>query len=70
MNSRGNRPFERTEGDQLRRLSHNLERAEVGGFRSNQLHQLTHDTGIYGPGYEERRTERLKEKYGIEVIKS
>jgi hypothetical protein len=24
-------------------------------------------TGIYGPGYEERRKQRLKEKYGIEV---
>lgn len=23
--------------------------------------------GIYGPGYEERRRERIKEKYGIDV---
>jgi hypothetical protein len=24
-------------------------------------------TGIYGPGYDERRKQRLKEKYGIDV---
>jgi hypothetical protein len=24
-------------------------------------------TGIYGPGYEERRRERIKERYGIDV---
>jgi hypothetical protein len=23
--------------------------------------------GIYGPGYDERRRERIKEKYGIDV---
>jgi hypothetical protein len=23
--------------------------------------------GIYGPGYEQRRKERIKEKYGIDV---
>lgn len=23
--------------------------------------------GIYGPGYEERRRERIKERYGIDV---
>jgi len=25
------------------------------------------DLGIYGPGYEERRKQRLKEAYGIDV---
>lgn len=25
------------------------------------------DLGIYGPGYDERRRERIKEKYGIDV---
>jgi hypothetical protein len=24
-------------------------------------------TGIYGPGYEERRRQRIMEKYGIDV---
>ena len=23
--------------------------------------------GIYGPGYEERRKQRIKEKYGIDI---
>jgi hypothetical protein len=25
------------------------------------------ETGIYAPGYDERRKERIKEKYGIDV---
>lgn len=30
--------------------------------------QLTQSSlGIYGPGYEERRAQRLKDNYGIEV---
>lgn len=30
--------------------------------------ELTLDvTGIYAPGYDERRRERLKEKYGLDV---
>lgn len=28
---------------------------------------LTTDPGIYGPGYEERRKQRIKENYGIDV---
>ena len=28
---------------------------------------LITDLGIYGPGYAERRRERIKEKYGIDV---
>jgi hypothetical protein len=28
---------------------------------------LTIGVGIYGPGYDERRRERIKEKYGIDV---
>ena len=27
-------------------------------------------TGIYGPGYRERRADRLKENYGVEVPRS
>ena len=29
-----------------------------------------HCTGIYGPGYRERRAQRLKENYGIDVPQS
>lgn len=29
--------------------------------------ELGEGRGIYGPGYEERRAERIKEKYGIDV---
>ena len=33
------------------------------------LEQLGEGRGIQGPGYEERRAERIKERYGIEVPK-
>jgi len=29
--------------------------------------ELTANLGIYGPGYEERRKQRIKENYGIDV---
>jgi hypothetical protein len=28
---------------------------------------MTMNPGIYGPGYEERRKQRIKENYGIDV---
>ncbi|KAL2072255.1 hypothetical protein VTL71DRAFT_11598 [Oculimacula yallundae] len=31
------------------------------------IEEIGEGRGIYGPGYEERRRERIKEKYGIEV---
>ncbi|KAF4637935.1 hypothetical protein G7Y89_g165 [Cudoniella acicularis] len=31
------------------------------------ISQLGEGRGIYGPGYEERRQQRIKEKYGIDV---
>lgn len=31
------------------------------------LRKLTNDAGIYGPGYAERRRQRIKETYGIDV---
>ncbi|KAK4990877.1 hypothetical protein LTR66_005367 [Elasticomyces elasticus] len=31
------------------------------------VNQLGEGRGIYGPGYEERRAERIKERYGIDV---
>ncbi|CAN9088220.1 hypothetical protein AA0113_g2223 [Alternaria arborescens] len=34
---------------------------------SETLQQLGEGRGIYGPGYEERRRQRLLEKYGIDV---
>ena len=33
------------------------------------LNQLGEGRGIEGPGYEERRRERIKKNYGIEVPK-
>ncbi|KAI9654889.1 MAG: hypothetical protein M1831_005258 [Alyxoria varia] len=33
------------------------------------LEQLGEGRGIYGPGYEERRRERIKQRYGIDVEK-
>jgi hypothetical protein len=51
----------------LKRQSTNWEREEV---RSSlpEFHALINVfKGIYGPGYQERRAERIKEKYGIEV---
>ena len=32
--------------------------------------RLTDAAGIYGPGYEERRAQRIKENYGIDVPRS
>jgi LDH2 family malate/lactate/ureidoglycolate dehydrogenase len=50
------------------RLSTNLVKAEVwlvpSVWRSSSL---TGGSGIYGPGYEERRKQRIKERYGIEI---
>lgn len=34
------------------------------------LHELGEGRGIYGPGYEQRRRERIKERYGIDVTPS
>ncbi|KAG0647313.1 NADH-ubiquinone oxidoreductase kDa subunit [Hyphodiscus hymeniophilus] len=34
------------------------------------INELGEGRGIYGPGYQERRAERIKENYGIEVPKS
>ncbi|KIX01529.1 uncharacterized protein Z518_09255 [Rhinocladiella mackenziei CBS 650.93] len=31
------------------------------------INELGEGRGIYGPGYEERRKQRIKEKYGIEI---
>ena len=31
------------------------------------LNELGEGRGIYGPGYEERRRERIKQRYGIDV---
>lgn len=31
------------------------------------IQMLTFYSGIYGPGYDERRRQRIKENYGIEV---
>lgn len=31
---------------------------------------LIENVGIYGPGYEERRAQRIKENYGIDVPRS
>ena len=31
---------------------------------------LIKDAGVYGPGYEERRAQRIKENYGIDVPRS
>lgn len=49
--------------------------AELGegrGMLSTQIacttnKELTHVTGIRAPGYEERRAQRLKERYGFDV---
>lgn len=45
-------------------------REEVGrklsGYKVD-LTQLTGLLGIYGPGYQERRRERIKNRYGIDV---
>ncbi len=47
--------------------------AELGEGRGLQHPIITSkkhtnsDTGIYAPGYEERRKQRIKEKYGIDV---
>jgi hypothetical protein len=54
------RPIEQTisELGEGRGMSENDQKA----FVSNRL-----IPGIYGPGYDERRRERIKEKYGIDV---
>jgi hypothetical protein len=31
------------------------------------VHELGEGRGIYAPGYEQRRVERIKEAYGIDV---
>lgn len=31
------------------------------------IHELGEGRGVKGPGYEERRRERIKEKYGFEI---
>jgi hypothetical protein len=46
--------------------------AELGEGRGkqhfvNSHHSRLTNTGIYGPGYEERRRERLKAKYGYDL---
>ncbi|KAK4910577.1 hypothetical protein LTR66_017424 [Elasticomyces elasticus] len=33
------------------------------------INELGEGRGIYGPGYEERRAQRIKEAYGIDVPK-
>lgn len=45
-----------------------MARLEVGfGLLLSHLCVLTILTGIYGPGYTERRAQRIKDNYGIEV---
>ena len=34
---------------------------------SETIEELGEGRGIYGPGYEERRRERIKQRYGIDV---
>ena len=47
-----------------------FQRSGKGGVRlcpAAPGHLLICNIGIYGPGYEERRRERIREKYGIDV---
>ena len=48
-------------------LSTKLARAEVSWWIFIDYLVLMTATGIYPPGYEERRRERIKERYGIEI---
>jgi hypothetical protein len=46
----------------------NWERAEVIRHRYELRSILANSgSGIYGPGYEERRKQRIKERYGIDI---
>ena len=40
------------------------------GFHLVHHNHADNDQGIYGPGYEERRAQRIKENYGIDVPRS
>tara|TARA_R110002060_G_scaffold29983_2_gene40464 strand:- start:2653 stop:2799 length:147 start_codon:yes stop_codon:yes gene_type:complete len=44
-----------------------LEREGVCSPLKGFICKLIFALGIYAPGYDERRRERIKEKYGIEV---
>lgn len=53
-----------------RPLSETLEQLGEGRGKFltiNTCWSLLTDAGIYGPGYEERRRQRILEKYGIDV---
>lgn len=55
------RPIDET----LRELGEGRGRAIIPHY--SERHLTTQFAGIYGPGYAERRRERIKQNYGIEV---
>jgi len=57
--------YDRDEGDEFERKQHL--RKDRRKPITETLEELGEGRGIYGPGYQERRRERIKEAYGIDV---
>jgi hypothetical protein len=56
-----------TAGGHFPRLLSRWAKVEVGHIRNRSQGNMLTQLGIYAPGYEERRRQRLLAKYGIDV---
>jgi len=54
-------------GDDLRYLSKEEIRKRFRRPIQETINEIGEGRGIYGPGYEERRKQRIKQNYGIDV---